>query len=630
MEVIEEVNKERLRFTSKGFTSIMVAFFIALPVLLIFSMMPRTSNFDLTAILGLQQLQNATTTGLGLDSSYESSQPSSILPDVQVLNDSVPERFGNTSDSKYEPSQPTGVPDGELLDRTLAPRIDKLSASKDEFFEPTSMQNEDLLTEAPPPPPPLSNGEKSGSGDNSFQSTSIADDTLLDGLITSGFDEGSCLSRYESVRYRRISPHKPSPFLLEKLRKYEKLHARCGPHTKLYAKTVKGLVENHISSPSVCKYVIWRPVNGLGNRMISMISSFLYALLTNRVFLVYEGTDMANLFCEPFPNTSWLLPMDFPLKNQVHRSEKYSISKSAESKRSFVHLTLQKHDSLDKRYFFCDQGQALIRKVPWVALLSEQYFAPSFFVMPSFEKEVSRMFPNKETVFHHLGRYLFSPSNHVWQQLITKFYDAYLAKADVKIGLQIRVFHANAKMFNITMDQILACNSKAKLIPEIDTKTSSSSKTRKSSKAILVTSLYSEFYKNLSDTYSGKLTAAGEVISVYQPSHEGYQHRGDNVHNMKAWAEMYLLSLCDVLVTSSWSTFGYVAQGLGGLKPWILHRHGKGTYQPCKRAMSMEPCFHYPSSYDCKSENKINAGAVVPYIRKCEDRESGVKLFDRH
>ncbi|PRQ45003.1 putative Type 1 galactoside alpha-(1,2)-fucosyltransferase [Rosa chinensis] len=37
----------------------------------------------------------------------------------------------------------------------------------------------------------------------------------------------------------------------------------------------------------------------------------------------------------------------------------------------------------------------------------------------------------------------------------------------------------------------------------------------------------------------------------------------------RACSEMYLLSLTDVLITISWSTFGYVAQSLGGLTPWI-------------------------------------------------------------
>lgn len=38
------------------------------------------------------------------------------------------------------------------------------------------------------------------------------------------------------------------------------------------------------------------------------------------------------------------------------------------------------------------------------------------------------------------------------------------------------------------------------------------------------------------------------------------------MHDRKALAEMYLLSMTDILVTTSvWSTFAYVAQGLGGL-----------------------------------------------------------------
>lgn len=71
-------------------------------------------------------------------------------------------------------------------------------------------------------------------------------------------------------------------------------------------------------------------------------------------------------------------------------------------------------------------------------------------------------------------------------------------------------------------------------------------------------------------------TVTGEMVGIYQPSQEGYQQTENPQHNQKAWAEMYLLSLSDILVTSSWSTFGYVAQGLGGLKPWIWSRRRTG------------------------------------------------------
>ena len=93
---------------------------------------------------------------------------------------------------------------------------------------------------------------------------------------------------------------------------------------------------------------------------------------------------------------------------------------------------------------------------------------------------------------------------------------------------------------------------------------------------------------------------------------------------------MYLLSLTDVLVTSAWSTFGYVAQGLGGLKPWILYKsdNQKTPNPPCRQAMSMEPYFHAPPFYDCKTKKGIDNGALVPHVRHCEDMSWGLKLVD--
>lgn len=130
---------------------------------------------------------------------------------------------------------------------------------------------------------------------------------LLGGLLPSGFDHESCLSRYQSVQYRKPSTKKPSPYLLSKLRNYENLHKRCGPYTKSYNETLNLLEPSNISSPSDCKYMVWKAQAGLGNRILTMAAAFLYAILTNRVLLVEHESDMVDLFCEPFPNTSWLL-----------------------------------------------------------------------------------------------------------------------------------------------------------------------------------------------------------------------------------------------------------------------------------------------------------------------------------
>jgi xyloglucan fucosyltransferase len=50
----------------------------------------------------------------------------------------------------------------------------------------------------------------------------------------------------------------------------------------------------------------------------------------------------------------------------------------------------------------------------------------------------------------------------------------------------------------------------------------------------------------------------GRASDMHQPSHEGRQKRG-NKPRWEGVGEMYLLITCNVLVTTGFSTFGYVA-----------------------------------------------------------------------
>ncbi|KAL5554115.1 hypothetical protein UlMin_041516 [Ulmus minor] len=349
----------------------------------------------------------------------------------------------------------------------------------------------------------------------------MPEEKLIGGLVAPGFDENSCLSRYQSQNY-------------------EELHQRCGPSTKSYNEAVKQLKSGHGVDSSECKYVVWISFSGLGNRMITIASCPPYKL---------------DLFCEPFPEISLLLPPDFPIIrkfdkfNHIYRRsfgkmlKKNLLNTSTKSLPSYLYLHLaHDYDDLD-RLFFCDQEQNLLEKVPWLIMKTNNYFFPSLFLMPSFEDELGRHFPEKGTVFHHLGRWTI-----------------------------------------------------------------------------------------LKDIYWQNPTVTGDIIGIYQPSHEVHQQTEKKLHNRKAWAEMYLLSLTDVLVTSAWSTFGDVAQGLGGLKPWIMCKPVSQTVPnpPCCRIMSMEPCFHAPPFYDCKAKKGVDTGALVPHLRQCEDMSWGLKLVDSH
>ncbi|KAJ6694833.1 FUCOSYLTRANSFERASE 2-RELATED [Salix koriyanagi] len=417
-------------------------------------------------------------------------------------------------------------------------------------------------------------------------SGNVSSQQVLDELFAPGHDKGSCLSRYEFVVYRKPSSHKPSPYLLSKLRKYESLHKLCGPFTESYNKTLEQLKSGRNVSTTDCNYVVYTPLSGLGNRMLTIASAFLYALLTNRVLLVEFGSEIAGLFCEPFQQTTLLLPMDFPLRSQFDNfSQVYPRTYGNMLKSGIINTSMMsppppflyiylaydidRYDGL----FYCDQNQDQLRKVPW-------------------------------------------------------FYRAYLSKADERIGIQVRVFDTKVTPFQTVVDQILSCTIKEKLLPDVLEKRSSAASLSKnqSLKAVLVTSLYSEYYEHIKGVYWTKPTVSGEVIGVYQPSHEEHELYGNNMHSMKAWTEIYLLSMSNALITSSWSTFGYVAQSLGGLKPWILYSPLNGTAPdpPCVRAMSMEPCFHFPPSHGCKAE--VNVG----HVKHCEDVEWGLKLVKDH
>ncbi|CAN8293638.1 unnamed protein product [Cochlearia groenlandica] len=468
--------------------------------------------------------------------------------------------------------------------------------------------------------------------------------TTTGGLLATGFDEESCLSRYHQSSLRKPLKYKPSGYLVSKLRSYELLHKRCGPGTDSYKRAIKQLGhkhENRSRTADECRYIVWVPNAGLGNGIISLVSAFLYALLTERVILVDNLKGIRDLFCEPFPDTSWLLPPEFPLMNQTDRFdrghshcygtmlENHVINSTTIPSYLYLHLV---HDYSDQdKMFFCEEDQTLIRKVPWLIVKSNLYFVPSLWLIPSFQTELIKIFPQKDTVFHHLSRYLLHPTNQVWG-MVTRSYNAYLSRADEILGIQIRIPDTSLGYLQHFMDQILSCTQREKLLPELAAKEESQLTNTSSSqklKAVLVTSLRPEYSENLKRMFWEQPSSTGEIIKVYQPSGEMHQQTGKKLHEQKALAEIYLLSLADNIVTSARSTFGYVAHSIGGLKPWLLYQpnnHKAPDKPPCVRAMSMEPCFHRPPLYGCQAQTF----KITPFVMPCEDWNIGRKLFDTH
>ncbi|OEL15490.1 Galactoside 2-alpha-L-fucosyltransferase [Dichanthelium oligosanthes] len=480
-------------------------------------------------------------------------------------------------------------------------------------------------------------------------------DKLLGGLLADGLDERSCRSRYQSVMYRRRPGKQPSPYLVSKLRQQEALQRRCGPGTAAYSHALEQLRSGRSGGDTAsqgCKYLVSISYRGLGNRILATASAFLYAVLTGRVLLVDPSNEMGELFCEPFPDTTWLLPPGFPLasytnfsittaesygnmlRNNVIRTDVGDVPASQLPASqlpafSYVHLD---HDATEQdNFFFCDEDQRVLRNISWLVMRTDCYIAPGLFLVMGFQEELGRLFPEPDTLFHHIVRYLFHPNNHVWG-LVTRYYDAYLATAQQRVGIQVRVFGSQPNSWEL-LEQIMKCTQKEKLLPELlaAADPASPAPSRKT-KAVLVTSLKSWYYETLKGMYWEHATATGEAVSVHQPSHEEFQRFGARSHDAKAWAEIYLLSLTDALVTTAWSTFGYVAQGLGGLTPWVMYRQDNDTHvpdPPCGRDVSMEPCFHAPPFYDCRLKRGADTGKIVPQVQHCIDMSWGLKIIHR-
>ncbi|KAJ4813431.1 fucosyltransferase 2 [Rhynchospora pubera] len=486
-------------------------------------------------------------------------------------------------------------------------------------------------------------------GASNQSTTSKLEDRLLGGLLSPEFDEQSCLSRYQSMLYHKTSPHTPSPYLVSKLRSYEALHKRCGPNTPLFNKSVEQLRTNHSTDQSECNYVIWTPLGGLGNRMLTLASTFLYALLTNRVLLVDHATDFVDLFCEPFPGSSWVLPSNFPVGNldsyDASSEKSYGyllkyklISEDPEARSDilpgFVFVNLESSYIWDvyDQYFFCDESRITLGKINWLLVKSDVYFLPGLFMLSTFDEELSLMFPSKETVFHHLGRYLFKPSNSVWK-LALQYYHSYVAKDNQVVGIQIRDFPWSLMSKENRFNQIMKCGLKENILQPIirdgSRKTRHLTEDRTGSKAILVISLYKDYYDRMKSFYASS-TRFNRPVNVYQPTHEEAQRLKNLSHNEKALAEIYLLSFSDVMITSAWSTFGYVSYSIAGIKPWILlsSKVSKEVDPPCRQVRTLDPCFHVPPTINCKTKRRSKTNWVGPHIRQCEDVNEGVKLVD--
>ncbi|BBN03050.1 xyloglucan fucosyltransferase [Marchantia polymorpha subsp. ruderalis] len=457
-------------------------------------------------------------------------------------------------------------------------------------------------------------------------------------------DDPTCVSRTQQNLYRRQDRQLTMPTALgETWKRYAELHRSCSlgkskNWTDVFVKQANG----------GCNYLLFIEGGaGLGNRILSLTSALLYALATDRVLLVDSRKILPSLLCEPFANSSWLLPDDFPY-SEVEQAQALGRAKELNWNVSLVNLHLEHLQSGGDQQFFCDDTHFHLRKVPWLAWTSTQYYVTKLFMIPSFWRRLTPLFNSGPDAFTYISRLLILPNNDLWAHIV-RVYWGYLSSSGLRLGLQIRLHGRGdlAAFDPAVKDRIMDCLTSNRALPTMQ-EGDGSNVTQLSAlyprkylamrrhqapadTVVFIASLQQRYQEELMKMFDRQANVDNSIIRVHMVSHSGRQDNSvDQSHN--ALVEMWLLSFSDVIATSAYSTFGYIAQGLGGLTPYILNIRGENVTgdgkASCLVGQSSQPCTHYPMKPACESLNitESHQAWMDGHIRECQDQPGGLQL----
>jgi len=436
--------------------------------------------------------------------------------------------------------------------------------------------------------------------------------------------------RFESEGGRRLhryaSPE--SPQLQNVMNSYLAMHSRC---TALEFDNITNIFNS--GGVPRCRYVIWGAnMFGLGNRLISLTSAFIYAILSQRVLLI-DYPEWSLLFCDPFQGHSPSLisperPLNLSLGVPYVRFKDAACgiqkrNKAPEYCNTTILYLEMTHKSPTKETEFnvCPSGVSRARNVPFISIKNaNQYFAVGFFLNPALAPLLDVLFPERNP-FHVLSKYLFSPSDQVWDR-VRHYLDSTLSPAARRIGVQLREFsghYTHAYDSNIP----ICIRRKAGFSPAGLRKTK---KLRPDDYlSVYVATLAQGHIAKLNQTLARIGNETGKIFKIASQQ-VAKEENHDASHQQEALVDMWVLSLTDVLITSRRSTFGYVAQGLGGLVPYLIK---KGVKQVCKASVGTDPCYHYAPKESVCDVEKVSVRELLnesQSVKYCPDFKGGWQL----
>ena len=451
-------------------------------------------------------------------------------------------------------------------------------------------------------------------------------------------------------RRKFVAGYQPGAGWTRILEEYEALHRKCiqsvGDNLNEYFLTG--------NTSTGCQFLVADALNfGLSNRLLTVASASMYAILTHRVLLVPTSTRLPDLMCEPFVGSSWRVeskgvftpagnhPQLWTSTNTLlHKIDLAQTAggdefRNASDSEEFVSNTYASRGEdgawhpVDR--FFCDTEQGYVKsKVTWVYLTGCHYFLPNLFTVPSFRPTLERLFPDHKMALTTVMRSLMLPSDPVWSRVKeaddVHFNQRVNNEFSHRVGIQVRYIDGKDhydKFNEFVNTRIVNClieNAILQLPPNSshnnDTVTSSSTSEVKHNVAeleddharrqstVFIASLYDGLLKHLKSMYNPSTSAGSDddddhhllestsvatPVRVVQLTHGEKQKSGLD-EDRGALVEILLLSFSDDLFVTPSSTFGGIAQVYGGLIPWFID-YDPSSNNSCFRGQTVDICF---------------------------------------
>ena len=365
---------------------------------------------------------------------------------------------------------------------------------------------------------------------------------------------------------------------------------------------------SHLTFHSSSRYLIFAVGDdGLGNKILPLVSSFLLALLLNRTFLVHwtgseavHNTPMRiDELYRPPKGMQWDVEQVARRSMWAHRA--LMVTEAAEEKERIfsllkvfgekrrvkveelrqlfdaLQLSMKEVDmrtadyGLVKERALCDDWREEYRDTQVLLVYGDQYFVPPLQVNVHYRPIISRLF-NDTDIFGPLARWLLRPSTDV-EAYIEPFMEKRFTPFTV--GLQLR-----------RRERLGLKDSEVQLALRCARDIVAAHRAQPGHLGEAVSFFVASDDNSLRQSVRQQLENVGPVAFT-----DEFMVREDMTRGLfYAVVDSMLLSHTSAIVVTPSSTFGYISHAYGSLVPWRASLH---PATECHRAVSAEPSAHF-------------------------------------